>query len=193
MRVTTSKKEDELLVNGLRKGDGGALEKIYTTFFGPIQGFVRANSGNVDDAKDVFQEGVMVMYRMAQRPDFKLTGSFLSLLYPVCRNIWFKSLRRQKYALPLEGGEMEEVSEELGIEEVINAREIDNMFRRNLSNLGEQCRQLLNFFFEGVSMKEIVAKMGLSSVSFAKKKKFQCKEKLVQKVKADPLFEELKN
>ena len=41
-------------------------------------------------------------------------------------------------------------------------------------------------------MEEIVKRLGLSSVGYAKKKKFKCKEKLVALVKQDGRYLELK-
>lgn len=194
MKVVTSRSEDQLLVDGLRQGDKRTLEKIYRTFFTPIYGFIKKNGGNADDAKDVFQEGLMVMYRLVQKDDFALNASFLSLLYPICRNIWFKSVRKRPFYVEVDQSkEAMEKTLDSGIEEVIHARSVDTLFRTKLNLLGEQCRKLINLFFEGNSMREIVEKLGLSSVSFAKKKKFQCKEKLVGLVKADPIYNELKN
>jgi RNA polymerase sigma factor (sigma-70 family) len=192
LKVKTDRTEDLAFVVGLKTGDFQTLEKIYATFFPPIRGFIRHHGGNTEDAKDIFQEGIMVMYRLVQKPDFVLTSSFLSLLYPICRNIWFKSLRKRPF--------YEEVSEanepsqplEKGIEEVIAARSIDGLFRKKLSELGDQCQQLLELFFAGKPMTEISREMSLSSVSFTKKKKFQCKEKLVHLVQKDPLYPELK-
>lgn len=192
MRVLTTKSEDQILVEGLRKGSLPELEKIYRTFFPAILGMVKKHGGNAEDAKDVFQDGVMVMYRMVQKPDFQLKSAFLTLLYPICRNVWFKSLRKRPYYVEVEESEAMDEAQTAGIEEEIHARTIDDLFRKKLNSLGEQCRTILDLFFEGVSMKQIVEQLGLSSVSFAKKKKFQCKEKLVGLVKADPLFKELK-
>ena len=189
----TDKIEDQEFVRGLAAGDQRVLEEIYQTFFPPIRGFVRNNGGNTDDAKDIFQEGIMVMYRLVRQPDFKLSASFLSLLFGICRNIWYKSLRKRHYYD--EVSEMKELSQpmEEGIVEVITARTTDRLFRQKVNALGEKCRQLLELFFDGEKMKDIVDQLSLSSVSFAKKKKFQCKEKLVQMVQRDPVFQELSN
>ena len=194
MNVVTSRSEDLALVYGLKNGEKGSLEKIYQTFFSPVFGFIRSNSGNVEDAKDIFQEGIMVMYRMVQKEDFQLTSSFLSLLFSICRNLWFKSLRKRPFYEEVgESREAQEMELDKGIEEIINDRAIDSLVRKKLGTLGAKCRALLDLFFEGYSMKEIVSKLKMSSISFAKKKKFQCKERLVQMVKADPVYMELGN
>ena len=95
VKVVTSRTEDLALIEGLKNGDLKTLENIYRTYIPPINGFIRKNGGNTEDAKDVFQEAVMVMYRKVQAPDFQLTGAFFSLLFPICRNLWLKSLRKR--------------------------------------------------------------------------------------------------
>jgi len=191
VKVVTSKSEDQLFIAGLKQGDPKTLKKIYATFSGPIRGLVVQHGGNAEDAKDVFQEGIMVLYRMAHKPDFKLTSSFLSLLFPICRNVWFKSLRKRPY--------YEEVKADLNvtepldkdIETVMTERAIDSMFQQKLNLLGDKCQNILKLFFAGTPMKEIVDQLKLSSISFAKKKKFQCKEELVKMVRRDPIYKEL--
>lgn len=192
MNVVTSRAEDQAFIDGLRKGEFGSLEKIYQTFFPPIFGFIKNHGGNQEDAKDTFQEGIMVMYRMANSPDFTLNSSFLSLLFPICRNTWFKSVRKRPFYDSVDEGDERYVALEGNIEKIMQEREMDGLFKKKFNLLGDQCQSLLQLFFEGASMKEIVQTLGLSSISFAKKKKFQCKEKLVKMVQADPLFPELK-
>ncbi len=192
MKVVTSKIEDEGLVTGLRSGDNQVVREIYRKFFPAVKGNIKNWGGNEDDAKDIFQEAVVVFYRMTKKPDFKLEASFFSLLYPICRNLWYKTLRNRPKMNSVGQFPEGDKADEGEILEVIHQRAIDQLFQKQLENLGEQCRQLLDLFFEGQSMKEIVEQLGLSSVSFAKKKKFQCKEKLVGMVQADPIFRELK-
>lgn len=192
MKVVTTKAKDQELIMGLRSGESTTLKEIYQTFYPPVRGFIKNHGGNEEDAKDMFQEGVMVLYRMVQQPDFELESAFLSLLFPVCRNLWFKAVRKRPYYEAVE--ESREAMAVVGadLEAMINTRAIDQLFREKLTDLGDQCQKLLDLFFEGKAMQEIVKLLGLSSVSFAKKKKFQCKEKLVQLVKGDPIYAELK-
>jgi RNA polymerase sigma factor (sigma-70 family) len=192
MKVAVSKSKEQELIEGLRQGEVAAMKEIYRTYFSPILGFIRKHGGNEEDAKDMFQEGVMVMYRMVQKPDFELKGAFLSLLFPICRNLWYKAVRKRPYYVEIGEEEvLKQVSPE-AINEAIEAREVDTLFREKFRQLGDTCQRLLNMFFDGFSMKEIMATMELSSVSFAKKKKFQCKEKLILLVRKDPKFSELR-
>jgi hypothetical protein len=70
--------------------------------------------------------------------------------------------------------------------------EEDQLFWDAFALLGRDCQQLLQLFFAKVKMEEIVKRLGVSSVGYAKKKKFKCKEKLILLVKQDSRYSELK-
>ena len=50
------------LLEGLAKNDRNAIETIYKEYFKMVQSLVLNNNGNGDDAKDIFQEGMVVLY-----------------------------------------------------------------------------------------------------------------------------------
>ncbi len=50
-------------LNGLATNDLSILKKIYKESLPEVIKYVKRNSGNIDDAKDVFQEGIMVIFR----------------------------------------------------------------------------------------------------------------------------------
>jgi DNA-directed RNA polymerase specialized sigma24 family protein len=46
---------------------------------------LRRNGGSFEDAKDVFQEAIVVVFHHAARPGFQLTASFQSYLLGIGR------------------------------------------------------------------------------------------------------------
>jgi hypothetical protein len=68
-----------------------------------------------------------------------------------------------------------------------------NLFWSAFQQLGEECQKLLRLFFDKEKMAKIAEMMGYGSEGYAKKRKFQCKEKLVELIKTDRRFDELKN
>jgi DNA-directed RNA polymerase specialized sigma24 family protein len=49
---------------------------------------------------------------------------------------------------------------------------------------------VLNLFFEGLSYEEIAEKMNLKNEIYARRKKYLCKESLLELVKEDPEYQE---
>ncbi len=166
------------------------LRRIYALFLPRIRDFVRHNGGNESDAQDVFQDGIMILYEKARRPDFQLSSSFYSLLYGICYRVWSNRLKK-RYRKEVTLSDDATYKQDAGIEELMEADERHKLLFRAMDKLGADCRTLLELFFQGESMKEIQLKMGFSSEAYAKKRKFQCKEKLAGLVKADPAYAEL--
>ena len=62
-QILPSEISDQELIIGIRNGDSRAISKLYKSFFPPIQHMIITNSGSEDEAKDVFQDAVMVLCR----------------------------------------------------------------------------------------------------------------------------------
>ena len=76
-------------------------------------------------------------------------------------------------------------------EDQVFEEEKRKLLRDQMARLDNCCRKILALFFTGAAMSEIKEKLGLSSLSYAAKRKFKCKEKLVQLVKQDQRYREL--
>lgn len=189
-RIVTARAEDALLLEGIRRSDKTSVRQLYDQYLPGIIRYVRNNNGTEEDARDVFQEAVIVIFRKITEDHFTLTSSLQTFLLVVCRNLWRKHLRdNQKYAREAENG-LEEKSVEANIETQIEANTRDGVFFRHFDQLTENCRQILMWFFDKVPMKEIARRMDTSE-SYVKKRKFICKQKLVEAVKNDPVYKEI--
>ena len=68
-------------VKGVLENDPHVLKKIYQDHLSGIIAMVKKNNGSVEDAKDVFQEAILIVYDKARQPGFELRGTFYSFLY----------------------------------------------------------------------------------------------------------------
>ena len=165
---------------------------MYAALFPYICKLVRDHGGSEDDAKDVFQDAVIVLYEKAQQPDFQLTSKFSTLFYGVCNNLW-RSRQQKKSAsevtIPDHAKYIADGSAEVDLLQV----ERGKLFYRALRQLGDDCQKLLELFFQKRSMDDIAQQMGFASEGYARRRKSQCKDRLVELVKNDPAFKELKN
>src|SRR5687768_11545756 len=84
---------DEALLSSLKRGDSEALKFVYKTYWPMISRFVRFNSGNEQDAEELYQEGIIALYEKAREHDLRLSCSIKTYLYSVCRNKWLYQLR----------------------------------------------------------------------------------------------------
>ncbi len=177
-------------IDYIRNGDSDGLRKIYSEFLPRIIALITKNGGSSDDAQDVFQDAILVIYEKAKKKDFKLSSGFYTLLYGICRNLWGNRLQKSSFKNVTLSDEIKYSSDNI-IDEALLKAEEERVFWDNFKKLGEDCQKLLQLFFEKVKMDEITRILGYSSVGATKKRKFTCKERLVTFIKEDVRYSEL--
>ncbi|MGB0931017.1 MAG: RNA polymerase sigma factor [Chitinophagales bacterium] len=167
----------------ITQNDRTGLQKIYSLFLPRIAKFIVANGGNVHDAKDVFQDAIVIIYQKARKDDFKLTSKFSTLLYGVCRNLWGNRLQKvsRRRVTFLEEDKYKDVVADL--DNVMEKEEKSKLLWMAFKQLGAECQKLMQLFFGKKKMVEIVEVMGYSSLAYGKKRKYVCKERLVKRIK----------
>jgi RNA polymerase sigma factor (sigma-70 family) len=180
------------LLNGLKERDTKVLDYIYDNFYYQIKVFVTKNRGSDEDARDVYQDALMVIYQKQQREKLTLTCSFSTYLYSVCRLLWLKQLERRKQSVTIaeEAGIYVEVND--NILDIFNLNEKYKLYQDHFNRLSFSCQKVLELFLAGIPLKEIANILGFKSEQYAKKRKYQCKEKLVSSIKSDPEYKKLK-
>ena len=157
--------------------------------FPSIRKWIQRNSGNEQDAGDVLQDAIIVVFEKASQPNFELTGSFYSYLTSVCKFIWLRKLKKNSRTtgnLPIE----KDISEDESIVTILQEEERVALFQKYYNTLNEVCKKVLKLFFEGRKMKEIATQMGYAE-KFARVKKHMCQKKLISKIQGDQRYKEL--
>ena len=163
---------------------------IYKSCFPQIRGMVLQNSGTVDDARDVFQEAVMVLYQNSTRENFLLTSNICTYLYSVAHNIWLKQLR--KNSRNENSVSMDIADEKLPVDDDYKKQQ-QRLLINCLSKIGEKCQNILQLYFEGMEGEKIAAQLQFASYEYYRVAKTRCTEKLKSLMQQDKLFKELKS
>lgn len=184
------KQTTDQLLEGIRQRDRRVLRHIYEAYFPMVSKLIQNNSGSEEDAQDIFQDALSMMYEKIQQDQLHFDCAFKTYLYAVCRNMWLMVLRKKK----TEGGmikdtENDEVMDNSLIQDMTYARR-KQVFKSHLENLGDDCQQVLKLFFAGKSLRQIAGQMGFTE-AYAKKRKFVCQQKLIAAIEQDVLFREL--
>ena len=66
----------EEILDGLRNRDTNVLDFIYNNYFQQIKVFINKNSGTDEDAQDVYQDAVLVIYQKIKNDNLTLNCSF---------------------------------------------------------------------------------------------------------------------
>ena len=80
---------------GLLQQDATVIRAIYTDFAPRIEAMVVQHGGNREDARDVLQEALVVIWRKAQDADFTLSSGFFTYLYSVSRFTWLRKKKKR--------------------------------------------------------------------------------------------------
>ena|ERR1035437_1159297 len=175
------------LLNGILRNDTIILQFIYKNFYSKINFFIKKNSGDDDDANDVFQEAIIIIFRKLKANELVLDCTFETYLYSVCRFLWLKQLDKRKVEKE-KIKDNHEYNEDLyddGLEKVADLNERYKLYQKHFTNLGKDCQKVLQLYFDKVPLKNIAQIMGFKSEKYAKKRKFKCKEYLIKSIKQD--------
>jgi RNA polymerase sigma factor (sigma-70 family) len=166
---------EQALLNGLAKNDTRAIETIYKNNFSMVQSFVLNNNGDYDEARDIFQEAMIVLYENAKSESFVLTCQIKTYIYSICRRLWLKRLQHlNRYS-----SQVESLEETVPVEEDIENQERRNadfaIMERALGSLGEPCKSLLEaYYLQKKDMTDIAASFGYTNADNAKNQKYKC-------------------
>jgi RNA polymerase sigma factor (sigma-70 family) len=172
--VRTETTEQKLL-EGLALNDGKAIETIYKQHYNMVQALILNNSGYPDDARDIFQEAMIVLYEKVKSGSFELNCQLKTYLYSVCRRLWLKRLGQSQRIT----SEVEGLQETVPVEDELERHEQRNqdfqIMEESLNSLGEPCRSLLKaYYLEMKSMVEIAGDFGYTNADNAKNQKYKC-------------------
>ena len=165
------------LFERIRKGDEKALEFIYRKYYRMMTKLVLNNNGTEDEARDVYQEALIVFWQKVRSNEFVLTSKMSTFIYSICHNLWLKELKRKSRL----SNEEKELAEPIDFEKA----EREKIIAECLNEMGESCRKvLMYYYFDDMSMQEIADKLGFANSDTAKTKKYKCKEKFDELVRA---------
>ena len=136
-----------------------------------IKKYICANSGTEEDAKDIFQDALVILYKKVNSTEFVLSASLTTYLNAIAKNLWLTDLRRRK--------KLPEDKSSTDIADVVTYEETGFTIATTAFNLlGEKCRQLLMlFYFKNKSFKEIAGILAFSDEKIAKNQKYRCIQK----------------
>ncbi len=167
--------DEKQLLQGLATNDRKSVEAIYKDSFNVIQSLVLNNQGTAEDARDIFQEALIVLYEKVRLGNFELNCQIRTYLFAVSRRLWLKKLQQQRrlYA------DREDVEEPASIDtDLEKHQQEDADFTRMewaIQQLGEPCKGLLEaYYLHKQNMATIAAEFGYTNADNAKNQKYKC-------------------
>ena len=182
---------EKVLIERIRANDRTILSELFLRYQKMVEGYIRNNGGSADDAEDLLQEAIVVLWQKAAQPDFSLTAKVSTFVMAVAKNKWLAELRKRRRISDSEP-DQEPVSEDpSSLDLVLEAEKVERV-RNALDSLNPVCRQLLMlFYFEERSFRDIAEVMKFANANVAKAKKYQCNQALKKFLQAAGLQKEV--
>jgi RNA polymerase sigma factor (sigma-70 family) len=183
--------DDEKAIQDI--GNGKNLHKpisyVYNCHYKGIERYILKNNGNPFDAEDIFQETLMVTIKAIKENKFRAEASLKSYVYAVAKNLWITELRRRKSSskrAEIFSSEQESVQE--GVNKKLIQTENLKLIMNLFESLGGRCKQLLLlYYYQDMSMKEIMEEENYTSEQVVRNKKYKCLKALTDRIKTDPI------
>lgn len=166
---------ERALLERLAREDREAIEKLYRDHYKPIQSFILNNNGSPDDAADIFQEAMIVLFEKSKSPEFELNCQIRTYLYSVSKRLWLKRLQQmQRY-----GRQTEDMEQTIPVEEDLESHEKKQsdfyIMENALNKIGEPCKSLLeSYYIQKKPMQQIADEFGYTNADNAKTQKYKC-------------------
>lgn len=156
------------------------LMSLYQSVFPIVASHVKKMGGSFDEAKDVFQDALVIYYEKVEYKGLTLQYSEKAYLFGIAKHLWNKRFNVTSKEVPLDLGldSADSVYEEISSPRLL----------RLLQTAGQKCMQLLSaFYYEKLNMEELAERFGFSGPRSATVQKFKCLEKIKETVKEKSL------
>ena len=147
MTKGTSTYTDQQLLRGILKRDGKVLEYMDREYRPMIRLLIYQIGGSREDAKDIFQDGLLELIRKSEDPDFQLTSSIKTLFYAVCKNLWKYKSRMNHRMVALDANRHSAV-EIPSFAEASDVGLYEKLFWGNFNKLPKTCREVIDLYLK---------------------------------------------
>ncbi|WP_028982384.1 RNA polymerase sigma factor [Sporocytophaga myxococcoides] len=175
---------DELIIELIKTNKEDKAFRVLYKHFPMIRKMIISKGGKMEDAEDVFQEALIILYKKVRYTEFNLTSKLSTYLYSICRFLWKDILiknGRQDFSDMIDTNED---NQETGWAEMKEQESALSISEKIINELGNRCKELLILFYmEAMKLKDIASRMGYSSENTAKNQKYKCLESAKKRLK----------
>lgn len=165
-----------------------AIRSLYRDHYESLSWYVMNNNGSEQDAEDIFQEVMISFIDLVRKNRFRGESSIRTFLFSMNRHHWLNELKRRGRAMVREEKYermQDRVADDPGA--MMAGRESGKEIMALVEQLGESCKKiLLLFYFEELSMREILEQMHYENEQVVRNKKYKCIKQLEKLINSDP-------
>jgi DNA-directed RNA polymerase specialized sigma24 family protein len=155
------------------------FEEFYESAFPSVASFVSQMNGTFQDAKDIFQDALVIFFEKSEDPEFKINTAPERYILGISKHLWIKKFKADLKTISLTAMELS-----ISIPADFFPTPHSRRLLRFLENSGKKCMDLLRgFYYEKQTMKDIAKTLGYSNEHSATVQKYKCLEKIRDSIK----------
>ncbi len=152
---------------------------LYKSAFPGVAKYISRLGGSFDEAKDVFQDALIVYFEKTAIQSSAFNND-TAYLVGIAKNLWLKRYRQSIQNLPI-------TEVDLALHEP-EEHPSSHRLMHFLSKAGQKCMDLLkSFYYDELPLNEIAQEFGYSGVHSATVQKYKCLEKVRTTIKEKAL------
>jgi DNA-directed RNA polymerase specialized sigma24 family protein len=161
--------------------------KLYQEAFPLVARHISKMGGSFDEAKDIFQDALIVYYEKVQVSGVTLKYKEKAYLFGIAKYLWIKHYNENSGNISLDS-QGPAFNEGIDLADAAYEEVSSLKLMRLLQGAGQKCMQLLSaFYYEKLDMETLAERFGFSGPRSAAAQKFKCLEKVKETVKEKSL------
>lgn len=176
--------EDKNIITSIRSGRRSKAINVLYDYYPAVKAHIKSRGGSNEDAKDTFQEALIIFLKKVDDENFELTASINTYIFGVAKFLWNNALRKKN---PKTTSEIPDETESSDVEtkEQLNQELLYIKAEQALKDIGQKCAHLLQLFYiELLSMQTIAKQLNYNSQKVASNAKYKCLERARKRFKS---------
>ena len=172
------RKIDQEIIDSIREGrNQKALDYLYKDPLKKVRHYILSNSGNIDDANDIFQDAIVVLFHYIKTNKYNEAYEIDAFIFKVAKNAWIDLARKnKKINTTIEINDLVLENSDNQLTQLLKSEKLD-VFNKLFQQLEANCQELLKLtLFDKKSMREIKEIMGFKHETVAKSQHYRCKQ-----------------
>ena len=154
---------------------------LYKKAFPAVTKYISKMGGSFDEAKDIFQDALVIYYEKAVNAPIELQTNEQAYLLGIAKHLWSKKFRDNVLHTSLDAHP----------DDIMDEEDVNPSTARILHYLetaGQKCMEILKaFYYDNLPVNKITELFGYSGVRSAAVQKYKCMEKVRETIKEKSL------
>jgi DNA-directed RNA polymerase specialized sigma24 family protein len=149
---------------------------LYKSAFPSVARYISKMGGSFDEAKDIFQDALVIYYEKEAACANSIKTSVKAYLLGISKHLWLHKFKNNMLLAPIDGIDLSAETEEANYSE--------SKLMHHLETAGKKCMELLrSFYYDQMPLADAAKLFGFSGVRSATVQKYKCLEKVRETIK----------